>query len=506
MGREPCILGIDIGTTLVKSVAFDVHGKVLALARRPSGFDIPKPGWAECDMQVVWTKVCMSLQELTVALADRYEIMSIGVAGHMGGAWLLDERQKPLRPAILWNDGRAVSYLQHWQRDGTIYALFQRSHNTPAPGFTLPVLRWLRDHQPEVLARASHLLFCKDWVRFCLTGELATEESDASHLPGDVHTRSFSIDALALCGVQDCARLLPMVLDSGQVAGYVSENAARETGLCRGLPVVTGLADVSATLLGAGALEPGCTTAIAGTSLLNCVTMAQPCLNPVGVGVSFLLPLKRFVRALPNQTGMLALEWFNRELMPRDADGRLSDMTELEMLAMSASPGARGVMFHPYLNSTGVLAPCYEPRARGRFWGLGIQHTRADLLRAVYEGIALAMADCFAGLPVSQEPIRLVGGAANSPFLRRLFADTTGRPMVTLQCREAGAMGVAMLAGVATGVWSDLHAAIADCCRLEEATEPHPEDHAYYQQRLKLYQYLRSQLTEECDVAESVNI
>jgi sugar (pentulose or hexulose) kinase len=265
------------------------------------------------------------------------------------------------------------------------------------------------------------------------------------------------------------------------------------------LPVVTGLADVSATLLGAGADRPGIAVSIAGTSLLNCLTSDRPQFHPAGVGVSFLLPGGLHARAMPNQTGALAVNWFAREFLGE------SDPVKLDAMVRHSPAGARGIVFHPYLNSTGVLAPIYEPRARGRFWGLGIAHNRNDLLRAVYEGVALSMADCFSVLPGVTPPVRLVGGLANSPMWRQLFADVTGMPMASLSCSESGALGVAMLAGLAAGVWRDMPEAVSVCCRLADQTTPDTARHEYYRRRLRLYRGLRGKLTEECDLAQEMD-
>ena len=443
---------------------------------------------------------CEVLREVHASLNGR-PILAASISGTMGGAWLVDRAGQPVRRGILWNDGRAAGYLRDWSADGTLARLFDLSCNACAPGFTLPVLRWLKDHEPDVLASAHRLLFAKDYLRFCLTGELATEESDASHVPGDVHERGFSVSAMRLCGVEDAVRLLPEVIASGAVAGTVTPVAMRATGLPAGTPVVTGLADVSATLLGAGGIRPGVCIAIAGTSLLNCATTREPVFEPRGVGVSFLLPGRLHARAMPNQTGALAVNWFAREFLTSADDGA-PDPSALDALAMQVPPGSRGVLFHPYLNSTGVIAPVYEPRARGRFWGLGIEHTRADLLRAVYEGVAFSMADCLRALVGADGCVRLVGGLSNSPFWRQLFADVTGRRVVSMTCPEAGALGVAMLAGVALSVWRDLEHAVDTGCRVGPSVEPEPDRHAFYAQRYKLYRHLRERLTEECNLSE----
>jgi sugar (pentulose or hexulose) kinase len=496
---EELIIGIDIGTTAVKAVAFRDNGSIVASAQNATGFVIPVAGWAETDMDGLWSLCARTLRTLAGKLGGGQDIRALGISGYMGGAWLLDADRRPVRPGVLWNDGRAVDLLSLWRRDGLIDEIFRASCNAPNPGFKIPVLRWLQENEPESLERARVDLFAKDWIRFRLTGEIATEESDSSHAPGDARARDFSPKLMELCGVGRQTRLLPGVLESGAIGGRVSRAAAAETGLSVGTPVVAGLADVSSALTGAGAVAPGIACSIVGTSCLNNVVTAEPVFEPHGVGLCFLVPGGLWTRTMPNQTGALAFEWFKRELLGKDMSDR-----ELDDAVAGVPRGAGGLLFHPYLNSTGVLAPIYEPRARARFWGLSVEHTRWHMLRAVYEGIALSMADCFQHLPAADDPVRLVGGATRSAVWRQMFADATGRPMVLVESREPGALGVAMLAGVAVGIWGTLHEAVEACCGLGAVIEPDPAAHADYKKALALYQRLRRDLVEEQELKSSL--
>jgi sugar (pentulose or hexulose) kinase len=493
----PLVIGIDVGTSVVKAVVFDDRGRVVDIARRDNDFAIPRPGWAECDMESVWGTVAATVREIVHRVPRaRERIRAAGVCGNMGGAWLADDRGEPVRPAILWNDGRAAEILARWRRHGHLKTVFTASCNMPVPGFSLSVLAWLEEHEPHSLKAADTLFFSKDWIRFRLTGERCTEETDASHLPGDVWTRGYSMRLLEVLGLAPLERLLLPLVPSGDIAGTVHARAAEETGLAEGTPVVTGLADVSATLTGADALDIGRASAIVGTSCLNSVTTHRPEFEPSDVGFSFLVPGGRWTRTLSNQTGTIALSWMARTFMRSSSSGPI-DFREIEAEARSAPLGARGLVFHPYLNSTGVSAPLYEPRARGRLWGLGLEHGRADLLRAVYEGVALSMADCFEFLPRFEGPVILVGGGSRSDFWRQMFADVTGHPMVLLEQEELGSLGVAMMAGAATGVWRDLDDARAACTTERYCVEPDAESHDAYRTILRRYQRLRRDLVEE---------
>ena len=328
--------------------------------------------------------------------------------------------------------------------------------------------------------------------RFRLTGETATDGSDASHAPGDARQRTFSPCLMEEWGLGELNALLPPVLPSDAVAGRVTAAAARASGMPAGTPVVAGLADVSAALVGGGVVAPGQAGTIFGSSCLNSVVTERPVWDPAGVGLSFLIPPDRWTRTMPNQTGTLALDWFKREFA---AGGVAAE--ELDAAVVEVPRGARGVLFHPYLNDTGVLAPAYEPRARGRLSGLGLEHTHRDILRAIHEGLAFAVADCLELLPAFAEPIVLLGGGAHSAAWRRIAADVTGRTFAAASAAEPGALGVALLAGMAAGWWSTLDEAVAACCKRGAPVLPDPDAHAEYRPLLERYRHLRRELVEE---------
>ena len=489
--RPEVVVGVDVGTTLIKAAAFDQRGRAVAGAQAATACETPRSGWVEVEMEGLWRQVAATLRALAGRLGGGHPVRAIGISAFMGGAWLVDRDGRPVRNAIAWHDARAVTVLDELRAAGLLERSFAISCNALTPGFALVLLRWLRDHQPEVLERARTLLFAKDWIRFRLTGELATDASDASHAPGAAVQRGFSLPLMADWGLGGLSGLLPPVLPSGAVAGRVAPAAAAVTGMPAGTPVVTGLADVSAALVGGGVVAARQAGTIIGSSCLNSVVTERPVWEPAGVGLSFLIPPAAWTRTMPNQTGTLALDWFRREF------GAGMDAAALEAAVAEVPRGARGVLFHPYLNGTGLLAPVYEPRARGRLSGLGLEHTRWDILRSIYEGLAFAVADCLDLLPAFEEPITLLGGGARSAVWRQIVADATGRAFAVADNAEPGALGVALLAGVAAGWWGSLDQAVAACCARGAATLPDPAAHAEYRPRLERYRRLRRGLVEE---------
>ena len=492
------VIGVDIGTTQIKAAAYDATGGLVTRASSPCSCQAPHPGWAEVEMEQLWQHVAGTLRDLTSRLGGSHRVRAMGICAFMGGAWFVDERGRPVRSGILWNDARAVAVLDELRATGLLARSFSISCNAPTPGFALVLLRWLREHEPATLERAHTLLFAKDWIRFRLTGELATDGSDASHAPGDALGRGFSQPLMAEWGLADFTGRLPPVLPSGAVAGAVTRAAATATGVPAGTPVVTGLADVSAALVGAGVVGPGQAGTILGSSCLNSVVTEQPVWEPAGVGLSFLIPAGRWTRTMPNQTGTIALEWFKREM------GAGLDDAALDARVATVPRGARGLVCHPYLNGTGVLAPVYEPRARGRLWGLGLEHTRWDMLRSIYEGVACAVADCIDLLPPFEEPVTLLGGGANSRVWRQIIADVTGRTFAVAAATEPGALGVALLGGIAVGLWDSLNQAVDACCTCGEPTIPNPTAHEEYARLLELYRHLRRDLVGEQDTRRAI--
>ena len=490
--RAEVVVGVDVGTTLIKAAAFDQRGRVVARAQAATTCETPRPGWVELEMEGLWRQAAATLRALAERLGGGYPVRAMGISAFMGGAWLVDRHGRPVRNAVAWHDARAVAVLDELRAAGLLERSFAISCNALTPGFALVVLRWLRDHEPEVLDRARTLLFAKDWLRFRLTGELATDASDASHAPGDALQRGFSLPLMAAWGLGGLSGLLPPVLPSGAVAGRVTAAAAAATGMAAGTPVVTGLADVSAALVGGGVVRARQAGTIIGSSCLNSVVTERPVWEPAGVGLSFLIPPAGWTRTMPNQTGTLALDWFRREFGAAGIDA-----AALPAALAEVPRGARGVTFHPYLNGTGVLAPVYEPRARGRLSGLALEHTRWDILRSIYEGLAFAAADCLDLLPAFEEPITLLGGGARDAAWRRIVADVTGRSFAVAANAEPGALGVALLAGVAAGWWGSLDQAVAACCARGTPVLPDPAAHAEYQPHLERYRDLRRGLVEE---------
>lgn len=448
------ILGIDVGTTTVKSAAYraaDLSVPVHVTRRPAVGFS-PRPGWSEAEPDAVEAAAFGTVRELVDEVgADR--IAAVGISGTACGAWLADREGRPVRPAILWNDGRAAEISSDWHRRGLMSRIFDISGNVPFPGYTVSVLAWLGANEPATLQRSARLLWCKDWLRWRLTGIAATDESEASYVPFDIVRRSWSEELFELAGVRRYRDLFPPLLEP-RSQQPLTHDGARVTGLLAGTPVAVGATDIIAGVVGAGATRPGSTVTILGTSANSTLVADHPPFQPRDVGIMAASPLGRWARSMINTSGSTTLDWAARLLGFDDGDvSRLLD------LAAQVEPGADGVILVPYLSPAGTVSPRLDPHATATLAGLRTHHGPAHVARAAVEGLALAVADCYASMALPVHEIVAVGGAAKSDLLLMTLANLTGRPVVRPVGDEFGARGVAVLAAWAVGAVSDLDAA-----------------------------------------------
>lgn len=448
-------------------------------------------------MEETWNAAVAALRELLAQPGvDKARIAAIGVSGNMIGAWLIDARGNPVRDAILWNDGRTVRLLdqlrsEHPEFDSRVFSI---SGSVIEHGATLPLLRWLADYEPETLKRARAVLHSKDWIRYKLTGEIATDISEVPGTPADVRTRDYSDEVLALFGISSFRHLFPPIAPSQQLVGYVTASAAEITGLAEGTPVVAGAGDVPAVVLGVGAVQPGIACSILGTHSINGVILDHPSFEPIDVGLLFTIPERRWMRALTNVAGTTNLDWFIAEFCALEQSQYPSSaqlFAHLEALVHRVPAGARGVLYHPYLSAVGIMAPFFEPAARAQFIGLTREHTKADLLRAVYEGVALAIRDCYAAMGAAVHEIRLSGGGARSSIWGQIIADTVGAPVVIPEGTEFGTRGAALLAGVGIGWFDSIVDAAAAAVQIDRVYEPDLKLKPIYDENYALYCGLR---------------
>lgn len=455
MSREPVLVGIDVGTTAVKAIALSVTGEVVARAERPVPLAMPHPGWAEQEPESWWRAAESALG----ALGPR-PVAGIGLTGQMHGLVALDAADRPVRPAILWNDGRTGAECAEIEERVGLERLIGLTGNRALAGFTAPKLLWLRRHEPDAWRRVTRIMLPKDYVRLRLTGERATDVTDASGtLLFDVARRRWSEEVLAALDLDPA--ILPPALESPAVSARTAT----------GVPVAAGAGDQAAGALGVGVHRPGPLSVVLGTS--GVVFAALP-----GYAADRAGRVHAFCHAVPGRwhaMGVMlsaggSLRWLRQAAAPG---------VPYEALTAEAArwpPGTEGLLFLPYL--AGERTPHADPDVRGAFVGLDLRHDRGALTRAVLEGVAHGLRDSLdllCELGVRADVGRASGGGARSDLWLGICAAALGIPLERTAAEEGAAFGAALLGGVAGGVFADVEEAVARCVRVRDAVDPDPE-------------------------------
>jgi xylulokinase len=470
------VLGIDVGTGGTRAVVVGERGHVVASATEEhEPFASTQIGWAEQRPEDWWRATGIAVRKaLETAKLSGEAVACVGFSGQMHGAVMLDARDQVVRPALIWCDVRTDPQCQELTKSIGASKLIQLTCNPALPNFTLTKLLWVRENEPENWRKVRSVMLPKDYVRFRLTGQRAIDMADASGtLMLDVAHRAWSREMLAATGIEE--GLLPSLYESPAVCAQVSAEGAAATGLKVGTPVVAGAGDQAAGATGMGIVAAGAVSATIGTSGVVFAATDRPALDAKG-------RLHTFCHAIPGrwhvmgvtQAAGLSLRWIRDQLGAGADDGR-DPYERLTEEAARARPGSDGLLWTPYL--MGERTPHLDPKARGALVGLTASHTRAHVIRAVLEGVAMSLRDSFTlfeemNVPVTR--IRLGGGGARSRLWRQIQADVYGREVEVLAADEGAAHGAALLAGVGAGLWPSVDAACAAAVHVAERIEPQP--------------------------------
>jgi xylulokinase len=485
MPTRTLFLGIDVSTTATKALLIDERGQVLAVASSPHSLQTPHPLWSEQNPQEWWQAAVHSIRQVLEKAGDG-QVAAIGLTGQMHGLVLLDEAGEVLRPAILWNDQRTQSQCDEIHRLVGKEKFIQITGNVALTGFTAPKILWVKENEPQVYARARHVLLPKDYVRYRLTGEFAMDKADgAGTVLFDLKQRDWSPELLKILGIDPA--WMPPTFEGPEFTGRLSAQAAQDTGLSAGTPVAAGGGDQSAQAVGVGAVTPGVVALTVGTSGVVFATTPSALIEPEG-------RLHAFCHAVPGRWHFMgvmlsaagSLQWYRDTLAP----GMSFD--DLLKEAESVPAGSEGLQFLPYLS--GERTPHPDPLARGAFVGLTLRHTRGHLTRAVLEGVAFGLKDSFtliqnAGLGgVTQ--VRASGGGTKGALWRQILASILEAELVTVNTAEGAAFGAALLAGVGAGAWTDVETACQAVVDLTGSTQPDAAQVDAYRPAYQLYREL----------------
>lgn len=480
-------LGIDVSTTNSKALLIDEGGQVIAAASSPHTLQTPKPLWSEQDPHEWWGAVSASIRSvLEKGGLSGDQFAAIGLTGQMHGLVLLDEAGNVLRPAILWNDQRTQKQCDEIHERIGKGKFIQITGNVALPGFTAPKILWVKENEPDVYAKARHVLLPKDYIRHKLTGEYAMDKADGSGtVLFDLKSRDWSREVLDKLEIN--ASWMPRTFEGPEFTGRLTDEAASVTGLKAGTPVAAGGGDQAAQAVGVGAVEPGIVALTVGTSGVVFAPTPSALIEPEG-------RLHAFCHALPGMWHFMgvmlsaagSLQWYHDTLAPG------LDFDELLKEAESVPAGSEGLQFLPYLS--GERTPHPDPLARGAFIGLTLRHGRAHMTRAVLEGVSFGLKDSFrliqnAGLGRITQ-VRASGGGIKSALWRQILASVLEAELVTVNTTEGAAYGAALLAGVGSGAWSDVLSACKTVIKVTGRTLPDPAQVKAYQRSYALYREL----------------
>ena len=487
------LLGIDYGTGGCKVTAIDETGAFVGEASTEYATYHEHPGWSEQEPEDWWTALCASLGKLRAKGVDLSQVAACALDGSTHNAVLMDADYNPIRRTIMWTDQRATAECAALKADWG-EKVFSTCYQMPAPTWTLPQMMWLKAHEPEALEKTEHVLFVKDYIRWRLTGHAATDYIEAQGtLFFDLRKMAWSEELVALAGLKMSA--LPEIIRPTDVVGGVTAAAAAATGLPADMPVVCGSSDSAVEDYGAGAVEPGdLIIKLATAGNVNSMTAeAHP--HPKTLTYSHIVPGMWYSVSATNAAA-LCMRWFRDTFYSTAVDGaRQPSAYELIDAEAQRSPlGANGVVFHPYLQ--GERCPYWDANLRASFAGVSISSTRGDFARALMEGVAFSLRDCYGTLEEMKLPVKrifLIGGGARSRLWSEIVCNVFNCTVAVPTPGDAS-FGACLLAGTGIGVFKDVKEAVRTCLHVDRTIEPDPKAALEYDHLFTCYRRIHDAL------------
>lgn len=499
------VIGIDLGTSGTKTVLFDEYGKNIASDTVEYPMYQPQNGWAEQDPLDWWNAAVQTIKNMiAVSGVSGEDIVGIGISGQMHGLVMLDQDNQVIRPSIIWCDQRTAAECRDIEQAVGRERLIEITANPALTGFTASKILWVRKHEPANYAKCAHILLPKDYVRFMLTGEYATDVSDASGMQLlDIRNRCWSDEVLEKLQIDKS--MLGTVYESPEIAGYITEEVAELTGLKKGTLVVAGAGDNAAAAVGTGTVNDGDAFTTIGTSGVVYAHTKDMRVDQSGRVHTFCcaVPNEWHVMGVTQGAG-LSLKWFKEEfchdIIEEAQKSGISAYDIMSRMAEESGISARRLLFLPYL--MGERTPHLDPNARGAFIGLSAIHNRADMIRAVMEGVTYSLKDCLgvlAEMGVEPQKMLACGGGAKSKVWRAMLADIYNMPVSVITSDEGPALGAAILALVGAGVYPDVKTACNRLVTLKETQQNNIQSHHKYHKVYSIYRNLYKHLKEDYD-------
>lgn len=501
------LIGVDAGTSVIKSVAFDLNGRQLAVASTPNYYESVGRAGSVQDLARTWTDTAATLNQLATLIEDLpSRVAGIAVTGQGDGTWMIDRHGEPVGKGWLWLDARAGDIVQNLRSDSGDTDRFTRTGVGLAACQQGPQLRWMMQHTPDLLDNVSTAFHCKDWLYFKLTGERATDPAEANFSFGNFRNRQYDDEVIGFLGLEKLRHIMPEIVDGSVTHHQLSEDAAEQTGLLAGTPIVLGYVDVVCTALGAGLYDPetdaGCS--IIGSTGMHMRLAKSPDevhLNRNLTGYTMCMPIPGvYAQMQSNMAATLNIDWII-SVAASVLKGMGIDKTKTELLAKAdqwlADANDSPLLFLPYISEAGERGPFVDATARASFVGLSIGHNYADLFKAVFDGLALAARDCYFEMGQLPCHVRLTGGAARSQSLRKILAAALGASVQTSEREEAGAAGAAMIAAVSLGIYKSMEDCVKEWVQPYQrpSEQPDPSLISRYAELFPTYQKSRQALT-----------
>lgn len=499
------VLGIDLGTSGTKTVLFDEYGNTISSSTVEYPLYQPKNGWAEQDPNDWWNAVKTTCKNvLSDSNVGKENVCSVGISGQMHGLVMLDSDNNVLRPSIIWCDQRTIEECKDIENAVGRERLIEITANPALTGFTASKILWVKKNEPEIYKKCAHILLPKDYIRFMLTGEYATEVSDASGMQLlDIKNRCWSDEVLEKLGIEK--RLFGKVYESPEITGNVTSTAETETGILAGTPVVGGAGDNAAAAVGMGVVSDNSAFTTIGTSGVVYVHTDKMTVDKKG-------RVHTFCCAVPNawhvmgvtQSAGLSLRWIKENFCEVEKNLAQSEHCDIYKImdeeARKSKIGSDKLLFLPYL--MGERTPHLNPNARGVFFGLSAIHTRYDIIRSVMEGVCFSLRDCLEvikEMEISPDSMLACGGGGTSALWRQIMADVYNMEIKTVNSKEGPALGVAVLAMVGVGIYPSVETACKNIIKINKTTNPIVENYDRYEKFYGIYKSLYHRLKDEYD-------
>lgn len=487
------ILGLDAGNTVIKAMIFDTKGNEIAFAALDGKSSMPKPGHVERDLNELWSNAVHVIRTcIEKSGIDAAEIVAIGCAGHGNGLYALDREGAPLL-GIQSLDARCVGIVEEWAAQNVGDRTYDLCLQKPWSAQTPTLLAWLKRHDPQTFARLGTVFLCKDFVVNRLTGVRCTDTTDMTGCGLlQIPTRQYSADLMAAYGLADCMDLLPPVLESADIAGHITDDVSAKTGLRAGTPVIAGLFDVVASAIGSGVTRTGAASIIVGTWGINQVITEAPVHDPSVFMVSTFDPT-RYLAIESSATSAANLEWIVREFFEHTEGDHGSPFVACSEAVASVDPTEDLPIYHPFLYGSQQ-----NGKARAGFYGIAGWHTRAHILRALFEGVVFEHRrhiERLRGAAATFDEAVLSGGGSRSAVWPQIFADVLGVPVTVARSQETGALGAAIAAATATGLFPNFAAGAAAMTAPARHYTPNIALRPIYDQRYDLYRTINDAMT-----------